>query len=64
MFFCVGVTPEEVWFLEWQDLSISTPAPECSQGLPLAPLLCPLSVPSPSWPLLGEWRGAARAGLS
>ena len=51
---CGGHTPEEVWFSMWQDLSISTPPLKCSQGPLLAHLLCPLSVPSPSRPFLGE----------
>lgn len=52
-----GHTPEKVWFSEWQDLSISTPAPKCSQGPLLACPPRPLSVSSPSRPFLGESGG-------
>lgn len=55
---CGGRTPEKVWSSEWQDLSISTQAPECSQGPLLACSLRPLSVSSPSRPFLGESGGA------
>lgn len=62
MFFCVGVTPEEVWFLEWQDLSISTPAPSVLKDCAACPS-SPLPSVSPQPLLAPAWRveGAAQS---